>query len=157
MKFPPGTYYVGDPCYAIPDQDWTDFCDLLFSFKGSGHNPSDGKELVEDGFGFEFSGEQVWCADTKYGDGGYHDQDRREYSVDAGMIGVVPTTLIVPEPGSEATHDPRKGTDTHVEGGHMIEFTEEFTVERINGSLIRIGNIKIETDDGDEEEDNDWW
>ena len=158
MKFKAGTYYVGDPCYAIPDDDWGDFCNKVFEFEGTGYNPSEGNDLMGDGYGFQFNGEQVWCATTKYGDGAYHDLEGRKYHVDAGLIGVVPMPLIVPEPGTEAVFDPSKPTTIEVDGGHIIEFTEDFEVERLAGSLICIGHIEIETDDtvNEREEDEDW-
>ncbi len=134
-KFPAGTYYVGDPCYAIPDEDWSDFCSNIFEDYG---------ERTRE-FYFEFSGEQVWCAFTKHGDGAYDDQYKRKYHVDAGLIGIVPMTLVVPEPGAEAIHDPKKRAAIEVDGGHIVDFPEEFVVGESDG-VINIGQLRIDTD-----------
>lgn len=28
LTLPAGKYWIGDPCYAIPDSDWDDFLDI---------------------------------------------------------------------------------------------------------------------------------
>ncbi len=61
-------YYLGDPCYVIPDKDWGEFCDVM----------------NYDGSDFEFKGHTCKCVGTG-GDG-----DFGGLSVDAGIIGIVP-------------------------------------------------------------------
>ncbi len=150
MIFKAGRYYVGDPCYIIPDDLWSEFCDKVSAFDGCLGTD----EMIEGGFGFEFHGEQVWCANTKYGDGGYYDQHNREYDVATGLIGVVPDSFVVPEPGDKATET----SGTMVDGGHIIVFKNDFSVERDDG-VIHIGHIAIDTDPPSEEDDaeDDCW
>lgn len=35
------TYYLGDPCYIIPDEEWNDFCEATFKHEGSDGNHLD--------------------------------------------------------------------------------------------------------------------
>ena len=31
VRVQPGTYFVGDPCYAVPDEKWDEFCGQLWT------------------------------------------------------------------------------------------------------------------------------
>ena len=64
-------YYLGDPCYVIPDAEWDDFC----------------KIMRYDGEDFEYKDETCRVIGTG-GDG-----DFGGLSVDAGIIGVIPVSL----------------------------------------------------------------
>lgn len=145
MKFKAGTYYIGDPCYAIPDEQWDSWCTSMDKFEDY-HGDV---EMVNGGFGFEHEGEQVWCANTEWGDGTWPDQYGNEYSVDAGIIGVVPEALIDVNPNSPAV-DP-----VVVNGGHVVRIDHEFEVDR-NGGIITIGPYIIDTDPQDEEDEDVW-
>jgi len=68
-------YYLGDPCYVIPDEEWGDFCDIM----------------TDDGSDFEYKGETCRVVGTG-GDG-----DFGGLSVDAGIIGVIPVVLCDPK------------------------------------------------------------
>ena len=68
-------YYLGDPCYVIPDAEWDDFC----------------KIMTNNGDDFEFKGETCRVIGTG-GDG-----DFGGISVDAGVIGVIPVSLCDPQ------------------------------------------------------------
>lgn len=74
----PGKYFVGDICYAL---DETIYHDIW----GKKHNFVDGS--------FEVNNAVFVVAGTAYGDGGYAGSDGIDYSVDAGVIGVVPISL----------------------------------------------------------------
>ena len=67
-------YYLGDPCYVIPDVEWDDFC---------GYIGTDGD--------FEYKGETCRVVGTG-GDG-----DFGGLSVDAGILGVIPISLCDPQ------------------------------------------------------------
>jgi hypothetical protein len=67
-------YYLGDPCYVIPDAEWDDFC---------GYIDTDGD--------FEYKGETCRIVSTG-GDG-----DFGGLSVDAGILGVIPISLCDPQ------------------------------------------------------------
>lgn len=75
-KIPAGTYYLGDPCYAVPDSEWGSLLDSTDCFG----NPE----------GFLSDGTRVVAFGTYYGDGEYYDQFGRDYGVDAGLIGLIP-------------------------------------------------------------------
>jgi hypothetical protein len=79
VEVPAGTYYLGDPCYAVPDHLWHA---LLLS--------CDYFEKTPIG---EVAGHKVLSFNTAYGDGTYCDQFGNEFGVDAGMIGLVPLGL----------------------------------------------------------------
>lgn len=68
-------YYLGDPCYVIPDDEWGDFCNII----------------RDDGEDFEYKGETCRVIGTG-GDG-----DFGGLSVDAGIIGVIPVSLCDPD------------------------------------------------------------
>lgn len=68
-------YYLGDPCYVIPDDEWSDFCSIM----------------RDDGEDFEYKGETCRVIGTG-GDG-----DFGGLSVDAGIIGVIPVVLCDPQ------------------------------------------------------------
>ncbi len=68
-------YYLGDPCYVIPDAEWGDFCNIM----------------RDDGHDFEYKGETCRVIGTG-GDG-----DFGGLSVDAGIIGVIPVVLCDPQ------------------------------------------------------------
>ena len=68
-------YYLGDPCYVIPDDEWDDFCNIM----------------RDDGEDFEYKDETCRVIGTG-GDG-----DFGGLSVDAGIIGVIPVSLCDPQ------------------------------------------------------------
>lgn len=68
-------YYLGDPGYVIPDDEWGDFCSIM----------------RDDGEDFEFKGKTCRVIGTG-GDG-----DFGGLSVDAGIIGVIPVSLCDPQ------------------------------------------------------------
>ena len=72
-----GTYYVGDLCYVMHGE-WDEFCNLTIV----GQKVLDGEFNLADGRRFA-------TFTTQWGDGTYQDQQGREYSVDAGLIGCI--------------------------------------------------------------------
>ena len=68
-------YYLGDPCYVIPDDEWTDFCNTM-NYEGDD---------------FDFKGETCRVIGTG-GDGNFEDSQ-----IDAGIIGVIPVSLCDPQ------------------------------------------------------------
>lgn len=72
-KFGPGRYFIGDICYALPE-------DLYNQIWGEQYGYVDGAF-------------QLFAAHrTAYGDGCYSGSDGNEYAVDAGNIGIVNIT-----------------------------------------------------------------
>ncbi len=130
-NFPAGKYYIGDLCYAIADDGWDDFCKLTITDDGN----------VLDGY-FKWKTKFLWTHGTAYGDGCFLDQKGHEYSVDAGLIGVLPFDLI----------------DKHEydlnDLGNIVTFAHPFTCDYDDGIFI-IGHLKIDTDPGSREEEID--
>lgn len=128
MKFKPGKYYVGDPCYVIADARWNEVCTQLFA-DGEDKERS---EITLDGITF-------WMHCTAHGDGGYTDGDGNEYGVDSGTIGIVPLELI--SNMSEA-----------IRLGHIHEFGFEIEPSYEDG-VFNIGPVEINTDPQDDEDE----
>ena len=125
----PGKYYIGDLCYVMHDE-WDEFCKLTIS----GNQVLDGEFNLADGRRFA-------TFTTKWGDGNYFDEDGKSYDVDAGLIGCIKLDDI------DLTNK-----DNFLAGGRVVEFVQPFSTFKA-GSVIRIGNVVIETDPAEEEEE----
>ena len=133
--FPAGKYYVGDLCYVMHDE-WDEVCGKFFEGRDD-HGCNQGMFELKDGRKFA-------SFNTKYGDGGYFDQDGKEYGVDAGLIGCISLNDI------DLNADGNSTT-----GGQIVQFDHDFTVSggdsyenrRDWDGVIRIGHIVIKTDD----------
>jgi hypothetical protein len=135
MTMPAGTYYVGDLCYVMHER-WDEFCDVTIS----GTHVLSGEMELKDGTRFA-------CYSTKWGDGSYLDDDHREYSVDAGLIGCVRMEDLELDVDGNSTR-----------GGQVIEFKEPFETSSEDGKIY-FGDICIDTDpsfDEYEEEEEDF-
>lgn len=130
VTVPPGTYVVGDPCYAVPNDRWHEWLDA------SDMGP------------VNHSREHVLCADldgrtcvgvsTAFGDGSYPDNLGNGYGVDAGLIGLVPIELVDRE------------TWSYAPGGWMepviMTFDKPVTCYYDDGT-IHLGDLVIKTGD----------
>ena len=124
---PAGQYVIGDPCYAVPDDDWLpllETCDYFRSPIG----------YVKDGIQ-KFA---VLAFGTKWGDGCYAGTDGREYGVDAGLLGLVPVDIVKDLPEHE---------------GFIVTFDKPTLCMDDGSGKLRFGNIVIDTDPVEEEED----
>lgn len=127
-----GKYYVGDLCYVMHKQ-WDEFCEITID----DHTCKDGEFRLKNGVAFA-------TYKTEYGDGCYHDQDRNEYGVDAGLIGCIRVEDI----------DDDEGLARMEELGAVHEFKESFQTGRTKDGTIYFGKIEIPTgydDDYDRE------
>src|ERR1700749_4210635 len=103
-----GTYFLGDPVYAVPDEDWP--------------------ALVRDPDGFPFTTAQASvrsCQVTGFpaaGDGVYDDQYGAEYLVDSGTLGLVPQELY----GQRADADGLARLGRIVTFGHEVTATARY-------------------------------
>jgi hypothetical protein len=70
---PAGTYFLCDPCYVIPGNQWHDILDKTNLYEEMYADPERGVSAAHG---------------TKWGDGLYEDDDGNEYPVDAGIIGL---------------------------------------------------------------------
>ena len=137
-----GTYWVGDPCYLVPDEDWTPWleaCDFTKNDTLIGFVP--GKEIQAVGFR------------TAYGDGMYDFEGRNhqsmrhdewttlsELGVDSGMIGFV----------ESVETKPQEGTENMVK---KVTFEHPVTITCREGNLSWITSrgeeFRVKTDDDD--------
>lgn len=88
---PAGTYWVGDPCYSVPDDRWMEWLEAAeYDHPDRGDAP-----LIA-----ELDGLTVVGVSTAYGDGDYPSYSLPEkgrkikFWVDAGMIGLVPAVVM---------------------------------------------------------------
>lgn len=83
ITVPAGTYWLGDPCYSVPDDLWLTLlnsCEFFDLPVGT------------------VNGHKVYASPTAYGDGEYVGTDGSSYPVDSGLIGLVPEALVTEEP-----------------------------------------------------------
>ncbi|GAB2734272.1 hypothetical protein [Nocardioides pakistanensis] len=132
ISVPAGTYFLGDPCYAVPDEDWADLLVQTDFFHGS---PSG---VVRDHDVFAFS-------TLELGDGEYHDEHGHSYQVDSGLIGLTAAELANPT-----------GAPEHAawleSSGQIVTFTEPVEISR-EDYLLTFGPYRIDlAEDMDAEE-----
>ena len=125
----PGKYYIGDLCYVMHGE-WDEFCKLTIS----GDKVLDGEFNLKDGRRFA-------TFTTKWGDGNYFDQNGKSYDVDAGLIGCIRLDDI------DLTNP-----ENSLVGGNIVEFVQPFSTFTAGGE-IRIGNVLIDTDPAEVEEE----
>lgn len=111
----PGTYYIGDPCYVIKNDEWRALLERT--------------DFLNDEF-FEYRGHACFASSTAYGDGSYEDNSGREYMVDAGLIGIMPLQCLSKN---------KSGI-----GGNIVTISHEFTPEVSNG-VFKFAEVVIDT------------
>ena len=75
VTMPAGEYWVGDPCYSVPDARWMEWLEAADYI-------NERRYLLA-----EIDGQPVLGIGTAYGDGLFPGSDGNEYAVDAGLIG----------------------------------------------------------------------
>ena len=107
---PAGRYYIGDPCYVVENSDWSAFLTAL-----------------QDGMPWRAFNPLAF---RTFGDGLFRDNQDREYSVDSGMIGIIPVQLM------DAT-----GNES---GGQVLDFPHPFRCrEHPQKNAISFGPVTI--------------
>jgi hypothetical protein len=120
---PAGKYYVGDLCYVMDNDEWSQVCSLIIQ----GEKLLDGEFELPDGRRFAIYS-------THWGDGEYYDQYGHTYSVDAGSIGCI------------LMSDIRANKyDNLLDLGAILEFIEPFETGSQGGQL-QFGHVIIDTD-----------
>ena len=122
---PAGQYVIGDPCYAVPDDDWFPLLQTCNYFESPVGYVRDGAQKFP-----------VLAFGTKWGDGCYRGTDGKEYPVDAGLIGLVPVEIV--QDLSEHT---------------IITFEKPTLCINDTSGSLKFGHITIDTDPTDEDED----
>lgn len=91
-------HYVGDPCYVIPDDRWSEFCDKLFALEtyrkyGGGiiRWEVDGETYLIDVHNSPF-GDGTWSFDMQDDEG-----NDIVLGVDAGLLAIVPMECVCPK------------------------------------------------------------
>ena len=122
-----GTYYVGDPCYVIADEDWLPWleaCDFTNQDTLIGSVP--GKEIDAVGFRTAYGdGMYAMEGENKYG----RFEDIKELGVDSGMIGFVSSVGVTPQSDN---------------------FVQKITLEHPTTITYREGNLSWITSRGEE-------
>ncbi len=139
MTMPAGRYYIGDLCYVMNDDEWSECVDLFFPPDEKGFpGGAEGEFQLKDGRRFASFG-------TAYGDGEYRSNIGTDHSVDSGSIGCI------------RMEDIRAEKYKDIERlGAIVEFDRPFEVESDQGLLV-FGHVEIETaDDGDDEYNDDY-
>jgi hypothetical protein len=127
FEAPPGTYYIGDICYALGDKVY----DRVFG----GMDYESGLYIQRDTNNF------FLVDNTAFGDGCYTGSDGKEYGVDAGIIGIVPESCI----------------EKDCNGGHLHTFTQHVICSFRNGIFtFHSGSKYLEIDTGGSEEYDDY-
>jgi len=127
VTVPAGQYVIGDPCYAVPDDDWMPLLETCNYF----YNP----------IGYVLGIEKkhfVLAFGTKWGDGCYRGTDGNEYPVDAGLIGLVPLDLV-------------KNVSEHQ--GNIVTFERPTACINDGSGKLRFGHITIDTDPEEDEDE----
>ena len=120
---PAGTYWLGDPCYSIPDHEWLEW---LRAADCSNEDRLLRASLKDGNYAVGVS--------TAHGDGQYSDQYSRVYYVDSGMIGLV---NVVWAPDLKEEKNVR----------YKVTFDKPVEVSWNTDGVIEIGGIYIATDD----------
>ena len=121
-KVPAGSYFLGDPCYAVPSHLWNELLDSC--------------EVFEKPVG-TVSGVQVLAFGTRWGDGTFEDAQGVSYPVDAGLIGLTPISLAQQRPDF----------DELTNMGRIVEFTQTTRCERDAKGRLSFGPYCINTDE----------
>jgi hypothetical protein len=133
VTMPPDTYWVGDPCYGVPESLWMPWLEAA-DYK------NERRFLIAD-----IDGKPVLGVGTAHGDGVYYDQAGFAYGVDAGLIGLVPVGI----------EDPKHNNLYTLFGCQQVVFPQEFkcSYNECDEGAIWLGHICIKTDrwDWDEE------
>lgn len=129
---PAGDYYIGDLCYVLGDDIYDNIFGGFGYESGVYTEKATGRSFVVDG--------------TAYGDGVYPSSDGKKFMVDAGIIGICPTSLMAKNDG----------------GGHIYKFKDEVKCHFANGRYIfnsGPSQLVIDTtgdDDAEEYDDDDY-
>ena len=137
-EFKPGTYFIGDPCYALRDD--------LYEKWGNEDN------FADDNYGYFAVGS------TAYGDGTYEDvYSGNLYGVDAGILGIVNMDYANPNANENDILN-RLGKVITVEKSLIFEYDcESFTFKYLydDNHNIEIPTVELDYDEEDEIE-NEW-
>ena len=117
-----GTYYIGDPGYAVADEKWDGFLKAMTTH-------------VVDGWG-------AVVLFTPLGDGLYLDQHDNPYTVNSGLIGVFPVEHVSRSRNREEMA--RLGQFHHFESSFLIEYDGDLEKVWFGAIEIELGQTYTE-------------
>ena len=132
VEVPAGQYILGDPCYAVPDDEWMELLESCDYFE----NPI-GKITRRDKSYY-----RIVAFSTRWGDGCYRGTDGNSYPVDAGLIGLVPVEAV----DMDALRD---------DLCTVVTFDKPTKCGTDGDGKLRFGHITIDTDPAQDEDDED--
>jgi hypothetical protein len=161
VTMPAGAYYLGDPCYVFDNNErgtdeWTrllensDYFDAGES-EGSPVGYVDVPADPSDPANSATVSLPVLAFGTAYGDGGYEDRDGNHYSVDAGMIGLVPAWWVA------ANMEANAGDLSYLTDNAcfvVFDTDVECTKDGPDEGLLSFGRVEIVTHDEPEKCDD---
>ncbi len=140
-----GTYdhYVGDPCYVIPNDRWSEFCEKLFACEtyekyGGGvvHWEVDG-ETHQIGVQSSPNGDGCWSFDMQDDEG-----NDIVLGVDAGLLATVPMECVCPKADvsdSGAVFHDEPSLETSDQDGGVVELNGQKNKEYYNSLCDECG------------------
>lgn len=146
-KFPRGSYWITDPCYLYPDEEWLKFCDGI-SPERSGV--------------YDYGKHSFFAWGTAYGDGMYlvmqkirgEVSDIGSVGVDSGMLAIIPNKLVEEWGAMEKAKDLKKRLLAT-----KIEAKRAFVIDEMNGDAFLGDDFCVDTsgftcdDDADEDDE----
>lgn len=140
---PPGTYYVGDPCYVFEHDNWIDLLDAICNLGGD----LSGNKVYVSECGL------IWMHQTEFGDGQYLGYGSMisgghfMFPVDAGVLGLVDVRYI-----SEEKREYADGLGVFIEVSEPSYVNERNWVIEICGITINTGSDESDNEDELDEE-----
>ena len=117
-----GTYYIGDPGYAVAEEEWEAFLYDMLTHIGLGWGSV--------------------ALFTLHGDGLYLDQHGNPYNVDSGLIGVFPVERVSSSVDREKMA--RLGQFHHFESSFLVEFDGDLEKVWFGDIEINLGQTYTE-------------
>lgn len=138
-----GKYFVTDPCYVIPNEQWDEFCENLSKAEEKSKNHS----CI---CTFDMNGKKAVVFGTAYGDGEYpvykNDIFIGRCGVDAGLLSLLPVT-------EEELNDEDQYVLPVAQLGVFVELNTTLEMPK-EGNVVSVDDgFKIITDGEDEEEE----
>ena len=145
-------FWIGDPCYVVPDDHWGPLCDNWQRFERN--NPDIGHHYIGR-VEHEPTGLCFYTWNTAYGDGTYKlfvdDKEVAQLCVDAGCLAAIPVNLL--------EHWREQGNmGSYEDLGHVV------SADKLQGELVTEGGdaywgqMRLPTGyNADEDEEEDPW
>lgn len=136
---PPGTYYIGDPCYTIDNRDtWLSYLNAWYAdpeaFTNGDGNSRPAANMLNISVIHPFENNvdaACYIMSTGIGDGWWVDNDGVGYGVDAGVLGITP--LPTPDCTEEYMRSKLQPGSGWYGGGQVIESDDSVVSTFDNG------------------------